>query len=306
MQQSQADELLVERIVRGEPDAWRNLIARYEGRLLAFARARLAAHADAEDVVQEAFIGFLQSLGNYDTSRPLETYLFAILRYKIHDLLKRQGARPMITVQDGAMLDDALQADHHTGETPSRYLGADEHRRRRAEILGDALKGLINELRDHSRFDDLQVIELSFYVGRRNKDIASLLDLDEKQVAGIKFRAIQRLKAMLETTCMPEAPQTESGEITDLTVCEIWRRRRLTCLKRSTLGSYLFGVLEDPWLSHTQFHLDVAACPMCLANLEDLRAESDEEPATDFAQRLFQSSAGFLSRAPDSNPPSTA
>ena len=305
MQQSQADELLVEQIIRGEPDAWRNLIARYEGRLLAFARARLAAHADAEDVVQEAFVGFLQSLANYDASRPLETYLFAILRYKINDLLKRQGARPVITVEDGALLDDALLAVHQVGETPSRYLRAEEHRHRRAEILGDALKNLINELRDHARLDDLQVIELSFYAGRRNKDIASLLDLDEKQVAGIKFRAIQRLKIILESACLPEAPQADSGEISDDTVAEIWRRRRLTCLKRSTLGSYLFGVLEDPWLSYTQFHLDVAGCPLCLANLEDLRAESDQGPAEDFARRLFQSSVGFLSRSPEINPPPT-
>jgi len=304
MQQSQADELLVEQIRRGDPDAWQKLITRYEGRLLAFARVRLAAHADAEDVVQEAFVGFLQSLPNYDAARSLETYLFAILRYKITDLMKKHGARPVVTVEDDAMLDDALLADQRGPETPSRYLRADEHRSRRAEILGDALQSLMNELRDQVRFDDLQVIELSFYVGARNKDIAALLDLNEKAVAGIKFRAIGRLKTILESSYTPDTPQADSAEITDVTVSEIWRSRRLTCLKRSTLGSYVFGVLEDPWLSYTQFHLDVVGCPMCLANLEDLRSEKDETSSGDLGERIFQSSAGFLSRSPDAKPDS--
>ncbi len=303
MEHSQADELLVDQIVRGDPDAWRMLIARFEGRLLAFARSRLAAHADAEDVVQEAFVGFLQSLPNYDVSRPLETYLFAILRYKISDLLKKQGTRATVTVEDDAILDDAHFSEHGAADTPSAHLGADENRRRRAEILGDALKILINEFRDNDRFVDLQVIELIFFVGRRNKDIAALLELDEKQVAGTKFRAIQRIKAIAESTYLPSAPQEDSKAITDVTVSEVWRWRRLTCLKRSTLGSFLLGVLEDPWLGYTQFHLDVVSCPICLANLEDLRAEAEDEPPHDREERLFQSSVGFLSRAPESQPP---
>ena len=36
-----ADSLLVERIRRGESDAWNDLIDRYEGRLLAFIHRRL-------------------------------------------------------------------------------------------------------------------------------------------------------------------------------------------------------------------------------------------------------------------------
>ena len=147
------------------------------------------------------------------------------------------------------------------------------------------------------------MIELSFYVVRRNKDIAALLDLDEKQVAGIKFRAIQRIKSIAESQYLPSSPQAESREITDVTVSEVWRWRRLTCLKRSTLGSFLLGVLEDPWLGYTQFHLDVVSCPICLANLEDLRSEAEEEPDGGREERLFASSVGFLSRSPDSELP---
>jgi RNA polymerase sigma-70 factor, ECF subfamily len=76
-----ADRYLVDRIRKGDEDAWEQLIARYQGRLAAFARRKLGGGAEPEDVVQEAFVGFLQSLGGYDKSRSLETFLFTILRH---------------------------------------------------------------------------------------------------------------------------------------------------------------------------------------------------------------------------------
>lgn len=75
---SDADTLLIDRIRDGEADAWTDLIARYEGRLLAFVESRLGQRAPSEDIVQEAFLGFLNSLPNFDGKRPLEGYLFSI------------------------------------------------------------------------------------------------------------------------------------------------------------------------------------------------------------------------------------
>jgi RNA polymerase sigma-70 factor (ECF subfamily) len=56
-----ADSLLVERIRRGEDEAWGDLITRYEGRLLAFVESRLGRRGPSEDIVQESFVGFLNS-----------------------------------------------------------------------------------------------------------------------------------------------------------------------------------------------------------------------------------------------------
>ena len=71
MSAEQADQYLVEEIRSGSEAAWRQLIDRYQGRLLAFARSRIVSIADAEDVVQDTFIGFLQSLLRYDSKRSL-------------------------------------------------------------------------------------------------------------------------------------------------------------------------------------------------------------------------------------------
>src|SRR5436189_5747264 len=95
------DTLLVEQIRAGQPGAWNVLIAQYEGRLLSFVDSRLHRRASSEDVVQETFIGFLTSLPNYDTRRPLESYLFSIAAHKLTDYLRREGRRPAMPLSSG-------------------------------------------------------------------------------------------------------------------------------------------------------------------------------------------------------------
>ena len=287
-----ADQFLIEQIREGSEPAWRQLIDRYTGRLLAFARTRTAGLSDAEDLVQETFVGFLQSRSHYDSSRSLETYLYTILRYKLYDLLRKKKPNVISEPADAEGWWDRVVPG--TEETPSGQAVTAEAERQQEELLRDILKQLIREYRDRDAFQDLQVIELAFYKGTRNLDIADLLDMDQKAVAGVKFRAIQKLQKYIgkrdddTLACLDE-------EYADVTVARVWRERRLTCLKRSTLGSYQLGVLEEPWLGYTQFHLDVVGCPMCLANLADLEAEEEEGEQAD-TQRMFASSVGFLSR----------
>ena len=77
---SDSDRLLVTQIKKGgaaSDAAWAELVQRYEGRLRAYVRRRLRDHATTDDVVQETFIGFLNSLVNFDDSRDLQTWLAA-------------------------------------------------------------------------------------------------------------------------------------------------------------------------------------------------------------------------------------
>src|SRR3990170_3529374 len=98
---SQSDSLLTRRIRSGEAEAWNELIARFEGRLLAFVASRVGSRPAAEDVVQETFIGFLTSLPNYDAGRSLEGYLFSIAAHKLTDHLRREGRRPALPLTAG-------------------------------------------------------------------------------------------------------------------------------------------------------------------------------------------------------------
>lgn len=288
MEPDNADRFLVEQIREGDQDAWRQLIERYGGRLLAFARARLASSPDAEDLVQEAFIGFVTSLPNYDSTQSLETYLFTIVRHKLYDLLRKKKLPVIETPADSEDWWDRVVPG--TAETPSGILTQAEAQQAQEDILTRVLRKLIHEYRDRDSFDDLQVIELLFYGGRRNLEVGELLEMDQKAVAGVKYRAVQKLRKFLEgdKVVLPD------GDRAEVTVAKVWQDRRLTCLKRSTLGAYALGVLDDPWLSYTQFHLDVVGCPLCLANLQDLEEEEVAEGRPRAAEQIFASSIGFL------------
>ena len=131
-ERSQTDTLLVDRIRAGEQDAWSELIARYEGRLLAFVGSRANSRAAAEDVVQETFIGFLTSLPNYDARRSLESYLFSIAAHKLTDHLRREGRRPTVP------LCAEFEPQRHVG--PARHRPARQQhppQRRAAPARGD-------------------------------------------------------------------------------------------------------------------------------------------------------------------------
>ncbi len=292
MNPSGADEFLINEIVKGDQSAWRQLIERYSGRLLAFARARTQSLSDAEDLVQECFVGFLQSLTHYDTSRSLETYLFTILRYKLYDSLRQKKGNVISEPDESADWWDHVLPQ--SSETPSGIAAKVEATKQQERLLADILRQLIRDLRDRDAFTDLQTIELIFFAGKRNLDVAELLDIDQKAVAGIKFRAIQKLQKFIVDQA-PAALACLDEKNADVTTARVWREHRLTCLKRSTLGSHLLDVLDEPWKGYTQFHLDVVGCPMCLANLNDLESEQDTAGAADTG-RYFESSVGFLSR----------
>ncbi len=302
MDPENADQFLVDQIRQRDQAAWRQLIERYEGRLTAYARMRTASLADAEDLVQETFIGFIQSLTYYDAKRPLETYLFTILRYKLCDQLRQRKIVPLNPPADANDWWDQIIPER--SDTPSGHAVHAEQRRVFESLLADLLRNLIHDLRDRDALDDLQVIELIFYKGMRNLDVGALLDMDQKAVAGIKFRAVQKLHKFIDERDQPMPMELSEAEA-EVTVARVWREHRLTCLKRSTLGSHLLGLLEDPWLSYTQFHLDVVGCPMCLANLSDLEIDEPAEGPRP-SDQIFQSSIGFLSRVSGSGDESQA
>lgn len=79
---------------------------------------------------------------------------------------------------------------------------------------------------------------------------------------------------------------------------EIWRRHRLSCPSRQQLGGFILGTLDEGLQNYIQFHVEAVACRLCQANLEDLKAEAEQQQATASQSRrrkYFQSSAGYLS-----------
>ena len=208
---SDADQILVDRISRGEEKAWEDLIGRYEGRLLAFVESRLRNRSTSEDIVQETFVGFLNSLPNYDRKRPLESYLFSICAYKLTDYLRREGRRPAISLNQGNP--DSSSSPWHGISGPMRVASSiarsGERRHLEEQAIIDALRDQISKWQARGDWTKLKCIELLFVVGMGNKEAAEAISISEQQVANFKFDFIARTKALigrqnLDTEIFPE------------------------------------------------------------------------------------------------------
>src|SRR5262245_65939072 len=151
-----SDRLLIQQIRQGENGAWERLIERYEGRLLAFAERRLRDRSAGEDVVQESFIGFLNSLPNYDEDRELQTYLFTIASHKLTDHLRRAGRHPMHAASEGA--GDVLQnqLDPHSGA--SSLARSRERKELESQAVAKCLGQMIRQWKDKNDYVRLKVL----------------------------------------------------------------------------------------------------------------------------------------------------
>jgi RNA polymerase sigma-70 factor (ECF subfamily) len=193
MATSDTEALLIRQVRSGDAQAWRQLIERFEGRLIAFVDSRLRDRAASEDVVQETFVGFLTSLPHYDEKRDMEAYLFSIAAHKLTDHLRKQGRRPI----------DQFGSDDHGrpldevpgGERPASSIARSGERREAEErLLTEAMGHLVREWLARSDYDRLRCLELLIVKGWANKDVARYLGLTEQAVASYKFQTIGRLK----------------------------------------------------------------------------------------------------------------
>jgi len=198
------DLLLVEQIRSGQLDAWNTLIEQYEGRLLSFVDSRLRRRASSEDVVQETFIGFLTSLPNYDTRRPLESYLFSIAAHKLTDYLRREGRRPALPLSSTASTGGG-NWDMPGGARPASSIARSGERK---ELEEEALARGIGEQIDHWRtkgdWEKVKCMELLFVRGAANKDVAIKLGITEQQVANFKFDFLDRLRKLVKNQRLNE------------------------------------------------------------------------------------------------------
>ena len=299
---SEGDRYLIDAIRTGDAEAYRQLVQRFSGRLTACAARRLrGTGVDAEDAVQETFVGLLQSIHRLDNVRSLEAYLFRILRNKIADLT---GKRPEAHGMHRVPLYSADESNEVArgydpiakGHSPSTYARQDEAREVRNEVLADILGEAINDLKEARNFRDLKSLELLFYGSWRNCDIAVAVGTSEPTVTRIKAAALEKLSRLAGRHPRMDRSLNLFASEEDLThlIRDTWQEGLLSCLKRSTLGAYSLNTLDEDWSDYIRSHLETVGCEICQANLEDLQSETSKSTALE--ERLFASSIGFLRR----------
>ena len=168
------DAALVERVARGDSEAFAELYRRFARPVLGLAQRRLRDHGKAEDATQEAFAAVWRSARTFRRERGSASgWLYAVARNAIVDRARRE---PRVV-----QLEEGVDAE----------AGPDEH----AELswLAWRVHAALETLPERER----TVLELAYWSGLSQSEIASYLDVPLGTVKTRTRTALARLADVL-------------------------------------------------------------------------------------------------------------
>jgi RNA polymerase sigma factor (sigma-70 family) len=177
------DKQLLQAIVEGRQEAVGELYDRFSNLLMALAYRVLGNVQDAEEILQETFLQVWNQAARYDPRRSsVSTWLVLITRSRAIDRLRsrRVQARTVTAAEQENPLS-------HT--SPSGVGNVLLHERR--QRLGDELAKLPPEQR--------QVLELAFYGGATQSEIAEQTGIPLGTVKTRTLLAMKKLRAALQS-----------------------------------------------------------------------------------------------------------
>ncbi len=178
---------------------WTRLQEEYGPRIYFYIKKQVTDHQTAEDLTQETFLGAIRGIGNFDPRYELEQFLFGIARNRVVDHFRKKRPIPMSSKGDDGKERSYLGLEFMASDrrSPEESAVHFEQVQARREALAEILKALVAELWEEGEFEKLKILEFLIALGGRNKEAAEKFDVkDEKAVAGIKFRAIEKMRAM--------------------------------------------------------------------------------------------------------------
>lgn len=182
-----SDQQLVERVQRGDKNAFNLLVLKYQSKVISLISRYVRNQADVTDVAQEAFIKAYRALPNFRGESAFYTWLYRIAVNTAKNYLVSQGRRaPANDV-------DAEDAEYYEGSdalkefaSPERLMLSDEIKK----VIFETLETLPEELR--------MAISLRELDGMSYEDIAIVMDCPVGTVRSRIFRAREAIDKKLQ------------------------------------------------------------------------------------------------------------
>ena len=91
---------LVRNCQSGDPDAFRLLVERYQGRVFSIAHSLIRRRDDVEDIAQQVFTKVYFAIANFDFRCALITWIYRITINECYDHLRRNRSRKMFCISE--------------------------------------------------------------------------------------------------------------------------------------------------------------------------------------------------------------
>lgn len=146
----------LERVMKGDKDAYRVIVERYKQRAYYTALGFVNNPEDALDISQDAFVRAYKALGTFDLSKPFFPWFYKIIRNLCFDFLKKRKRIREVPLEDVEKREDGL--------------GVEEVYRRK--VLKEKVWEAISQLSP----DEREVVLLRFFQDLSYKEISGVLE----------------------------------------------------------------------------------------------------------------------------------
>ncbi len=177
---------LIRQCQKGDVQAFRQLVERYEDRIYGLACSILGDSEMAQDAAQEAFIRVYKALGKFEGRSSFYTYLYRITTNVCLTFAQREQRRPDRVSIEGMQEASDIALD--------RFLGTDEPQN---DIERIGLREEIQKVLDHLSPDHRAVVVLKDIEDLSQEEIADVLDVSVGTVKSRLSRARSRLRDLL-------------------------------------------------------------------------------------------------------------
>jgi RNA polymerase sigma-70 factor (ECF subfamily) len=136
------ESMLVERLKRGDEDAFEDLVRRHSGRLIGLARGILGDEDLARDAVQDAFLNAFRALDGFNGDARLSSWLHRIVVNAALAKLRQRRRRPESFLTDefpGGPDGDPLHGKAPMSEGESEAADDSLARRQKSELVRDCI-----------------------------------------------------------------------------------------------------------------------------------------------------------------------
>ena len=180
-----SDEQIVEIAVSNDPDAFGEIVKRWERKIFALCFGMLSREEDARDAAQETFISAYRNLGNFRGEAKVSSWLH---RIAVNQCLTRQRRSK---VRSESSLEDENSANEASFAAPSGLNPAKTaEQNERISAVRVAVNALPAELK--------QVVVMKEFEELTFQEISETLDLPLSTVKSRLYTALKQLKLKLE------------------------------------------------------------------------------------------------------------
>ena len=199
---------------KGDDAAYRRLIRRYHGSLVGVASAIIGSRAQAEEVVQDAWLAVFSGIGRFEGRSSLASWIFTIVMNRARTRIGREGRLVALPAgRDGSEGEEravplsAFQADGHWVDRPVLWDELDPERVVRGRQLWAHAMEAIEKLPQGQK----AVIILRDIEGQSAEDACSLLSISPENQRVLLHRARGRVRAVLDELMRPTAARAGSA-----------------------------------------------------------------------------------------------